>query len=38
MGDHQAMLDWLPLLVSIRLACLKSRHALVVENLLLRRH
>ena len=35
-GDHQAMLDWLPLLVSIMLACLKSRHALVVENLLLR--
>ena len=36
MGNHHAVLDWLSLLVGIVLASLKSRRALVVENLLLR--
>ena len=32
MGDHQAMLGWLPLLVGVMLAALKGRHALVMER------
>jgi putative transposase len=36
MGDHHAVLDWLTLLVGIVLASLRSRRALVAENLLLR--
>jgi putative transposase len=35
-GDHQVMLDWVPLLVGVMLATLRRRHALVLENLLLR--
>jgi len=36
MGDHHAVLNWLTLLVGIVLASLRSRRALVAENLLLR--
>ena len=36
MGDHQAMLDWVPLLVGVMLASLKGRQALMLEDLLLR--
>jgi len=35
-GDHRAVLDWLSLLVGIVLSAVRGRHALALENLLLR--
>jgi putative transposase len=35
-GDHHAVLDWVSLLVGVALTALRGRHALLVENLLLR--
>ena len=35
-GDHSAVLDWVSLFVGAGLVTLRSRQALVVENLLLR--
>ena len=35
-GDHQTVLDWVSLLVGAALTALRGRHALLVENLLLR--
>ncbi|MDQ3701433.1 MAG: hypothetical protein M3442_11000, partial [Chloroflexota bacterium] len=35
-GDHQVMLDWVPLLACAGVVALRSRHALLAENLLLR--
>jgi hypothetical protein len=35
-GDHHAVLGWVSLLVGVALTALRGRHALLVENLLLR--